>query len=102
MPQPAPAAKPAAASAAGSVAEEGFVIQLGAYSNASNARQLLKQLKASKFPAYSEPVKTPKGEKTRVRVGPYPNVEVAQKARERLSALKLMPVTDAKVVPMGE
>ena len=85
-----------------STTEEGFVIQLGAYSNASNAKQLLKQLKASKFAAYSESVKTPKGEKTRVRVGPYPSVEVAEKARERLRALKLMPVSDAKVVRMGE
>jgi DedD protein len=101
-PQTALAAKPAAANPVKSAAEEGFVIQLGAYSNASNARQLLKQLKARKFPAYSEPVKTPKGERTRVRVGPYPNVEVAEKARERLRALKLMPVSDAKVVPMAE
>ena len=78
------------------------MIQLGAYSNASNARQLLKQLKASKFPAYSEPVKTPKGERTRVRVGPYPNVRMAENARERLRALKLLSASDAKVVPMGE
>ena len=98
----APVAKPGTADQPKSATEGGFVIQLGAYSNASNAKQLLKQLKARKFPAYSESVNTPKGEKTRVRVGPYPSVEVAEKARERLRALKLMPVSDAKVVRMGE
>jgi len=101
-PTKTPTAKPAAADPAKSTTGEGFVIQLGAYSNASNAKQLLKQLKASKFAAYSELVKTPKGAKTRVRVGPYPSVEAAEKARERLRALKLMPVSDAKVVRMGE
>jgi hypothetical protein len=29
-------------------------------------------------------------------------VEVAEKARERLRALKLIPVSNGKVVPMGE
>jgi DedD protein len=98
----APAARPATADPPKSVTEDGFVIQLGAYSKASNAKQLLKELKARKFPAFSESVKTPNGEKTRVRVGPYPSVEVAEKARERLRALKLVPVSDAKVVRMGE
>jgi len=81
---------------------EGYVIQLGAYSNAANAKQLLRQLKAHKFPAYTETVKAQRGGKLRVRVGPYPSAEVAEKARERLKTLKLMPVSDAKVVRMGE
>lgn len=101
-PSKALVAKPGTADLPKSAAEDGFVIQLGAYSNASNAKQLLKELKARKFPAYSERVKTAKGEKTRVRVGPYPSMEVAEKARERLRAQKLMPVSDAKVVRMGE
>jgi len=97
-----PAVRPLAADPAKSASADTYVIQLGAYSNASNAKQLLKQLKASKFAAYSETVRTSKGEKTRVRVGPYPSVEAAEKARERLRTLKLMPVSDAKVVRMGE
>jgi DedD protein len=100
--QTAPAAKRDTASPANTHAEEGYVIQLGAYTNAANAKQLLQQIKARKLPAYIEPVKTPNGQKTRVRVGPYPSVEAAEKARERLKALKLMPVSDAKVVHMGE
>jgi DedD protein len=93
-PVPAPAAKPAA--------QEGFVIQLGAYGKPATAKQLLQRLKAQKFPAYTEPVKTPQGTRTRVRAGPYPTMEAAEKARERMRSLKFMPVSDAKVVPMGE
>jgi DedD protein len=104
----------AAARAAGTAADGGeaqpaaaagdeFVIQLGAFSNAANAKQLLQQLKKQKFPAYTEVIKNPKGDRTRVRVGPYPSVEVAQKARERLKALKLVSAaSDANVVRMGE
>ena len=95
-PEPAPAAKPAA--------QEGFVIQLGAYSKPATAKQLVRKLKAQKFPAYTEPVKTPQGTRTRVRAGPYSTIDTAEKARERLGSLKLMPesVSDAKVVPKGE
>ena len=80
------------------------MIQLGAYTKQASAKQVLQRLKAQKFPAYTEPVKTPQGTRTRVRAGPYPTVEAAEKARERLRSLKLMPVSvsDAKVVPMGE
>ncbi len=98
VPAPALPKEPVAQSVAG----EGFVIQLGAFSNAANARQLLQQIKAHKFPAYTEPVKTAQGEKTRVRVGPYPSVEVAEKARDRLKALKLVAASDARVVRAGE
>jgi DedD protein len=83
-------------------AGEGFVIQLGAFANASNARQLLQQIRAHKFPAYTEAVKTAQGDKTRVRVGPYPSAEVAEKARDRLKALKLVEVSEARVVRAGE
>ena len=97
-PKPEPAPTPKAAT------QEGFVIQLGAYSKPATAKQLVQKLKAQKFPAYTEAVKTPQGTRTRVRAGPFPTMEAAQKARERLSSLKLMPVSvsDAKVVPMGE
>jgi DedD protein len=100
----APPSKPPAASTPrrAPVAAEGFVIQLGAFSNAANARQLLQQIKAHQFPAYTEPVTTAQGEKTRVRVGPYPSVEVAEKARDRLKSLKLTAVSDARVVRAGE
>jgi DedD protein len=95
------AAKAAARAAAKPAAGEGFVVQLGAFSNSANAKHLLQQIKAHKFPVYSEALKTPQGEKTRVRVGPYSSAEVAEKARARLKALKLT-MGDARVVPAGE
>ena len=70
--------------------EEGFVVQLGAFSNAANARALQKKLQDNKFKAYTELVKTAGGERTRVRVGPYPTREAAEKTRDRLKAMKLI------------
>ena len=81
---------------------DGYIVQLGAFSSSANAKQLLHKLKLEKFPAYIEPVKTTQGEKTRVRVGPYPSVEVAEKARARLKTLKLVFGNDAQVMRAGE
>lgn len=81
---------------------EGFVIQIGAFSDPKNAKQLLQKLKAEKLPAYSEVVKSGQGEKTRVRAGPYASVEAAEKGRDRLRALKLLPAGEAKIVRKGE
>jgi DedD protein len=81
---------------------EGYIVQLGAFSSSANAKQLLRKLKLEKFPAYTEQVKTTQGEKTRVRVGPYPSMEVAEKARDRLKTLKLVFGNDARVMRAGE
>jgi DedD protein len=78
-----------------------FMVQLGAFSNAANAAALRKKLIDSKFKAHTEVIKTPGGERTRVRVGPYASREAADKARERLVALKLV-VGGASVVRRGE
>lgn len=53
---------------------EGFVAQVGAYSNQNTAKQELKKLKQWGFKAYTEKV----GDKTRVRVGPYPDRDKAE------------------------
>lgn len=70
-------------------AAEAYVVQLGAFSNAANARQLASKVRNSRFKAYTEVVKTANGERTRVRVGPYPSKDAAEKARDRLKSLKL-------------
>jgi DedD protein len=81
----------------------GFVIQLGAFSDPDNAKQLHGKLKAARIAVYSETVNTPQGARTRVRAGPYPTREAAEKVREHLRQLKLIPgVSDAKIVPKGE
>ncbi|HEX7742650.1 MAG TPA: SPOR domain-containing protein [Sphingobium sp.] len=91
-PKPAPKteAKPAAS-------DDSFVVQLGAFSNAANARALQKKLQDNKFKAYTELVKSAAGDRTRVRVGPYTTREAAEKARDRMKSMKLI-IGEAAVV----
>lgn len=80
-------AKAATADATKSVAPleaQGYVVQLGAFSNAANANQLYQKLRSARFPAYLERVNAPGGDKTRVRVGPFPTEDAADKARQKL------------------
>lgn len=85
----APASRPAG--------EESFVVQLGAFSSAANAKALQKKLQDNKFKAYTELVKNAGGDRTRVRVGPYPTRDAAEKARDRLKSMKLI-IGEAAVV----
>jgi DedD protein len=72
-----------------------FVVQVTALSDAAKARELQKKIAAAGVKAYTEVVKTAKGDVTRVRAGPYPSREAAERARDRLKKLSL----DGKVVP---
>jgi DedD protein len=107
-PKPAPEAKPApkptpkhdakpATVAAAPAADDGFVVQLGAFSSAENAKALQKKLQVNKFKAYTELIKDTHGDRTRVRVGPFASREAAEKARDRMKSMKLI-VGDATVV----
>ncbi|HYN27467.1 MAG TPA: SPOR domain-containing protein [Burkholderiales bacterium] len=80
---------------------EDFVVQLGAFSSAANARALQRKLQENKFKAYTEVMRSSGAERTRVRVGPYNSREAAEKARQRMRALKLV-IGDATVVRQGE
>lgn len=84
-----------------STAGDAYLVQLGAFSNAANAKSLQKKLQDNKFKAHTELVQVPGGDRTRVRVGPYPSREAAEKARERLKTLKLV-MGDATVVRQGD
>ncbi len=86
--QPAPAPAPAKP-AEKPPAQGNHVVQLAAFSNAETAKQLVAKVRQNGFKAYTEAVSTPNGQRTRVRVGPYPSKEAAEKARDRLKALKL-------------
>lgn len=77
--------------------EESFVVQLGAFSSAANAKALQKKLQDNKFKAYTELLKNAGGDRTRVRVGPYPTRDAAEKARDRLKSMKLI-IGEAAVV----
>ena len=62
------------------VPRTGFVVQVGAFSNADTAHNWQKNLNHQGFKAYTEKL----GDKTRVRIGPYSTREAATKARQKL------------------
>jgi DedD protein len=70
------------------VSAENYVAQVGAFSNPDTAKQELKKLKKWGFKAYTEKV----GDKLRVRVGPYPDRDKAEKAGHLLEKHGLHPV----------
>ena len=80
-PKPKPKAKPAKA------AEGQFVVQVIALADADRARQMQERIAGAGIKSYTEIVKTAKGDVTRVRAGPFPTREAAEKAREQLKTL---------------
>ena len=90
-PKPAKAEKPkAAAKPAKPAPPPGggrYVIQVVALADAEKAQRLQGQIAAAGIKSYTEIVKTVKGDVTRVRAGPFPTREAAEKAREQLKAL---------------
>lgn len=75
-------------SAAATPKQEGvpFVIQLGAFANSANAKERQSKLTALKIKFYTETVKTPSGDKLRVRAGPYATRQEAERAQAKLKA----------------
>jgi DedD protein len=71
--------------------DQTWVVTLDAFSNATNVKQLRTKLSAAGVKSYTEPVKTGKGELTRVRAGPFASREAAEKARAKLDAMGLKP-----------
>jgi DedD protein len=99
-----PAAKPAAAAAAknaatkaeearakaalnGATISDRWVVQLGAYQEASNVKHLLAKLKELGLPSFTEHFESSKGSRTRVRAGPFDTREAAEKARIRIKTI---------------
>ena len=78
-----------------------WVIQLGAFSDPNNAKQLVERVRALDLPGYTEATKTSAGLKTRVRAGPFAAHDAADAARAKLLSLDLAP-SDLKVVRQGE
>jgi len=63
---------------------EGFVVQLGAFTDNYGANALANKLKKIGYPAYTESVDTSRGKLWRVRVGGYPSRQAAAEARTKL------------------
>ena len=83
---PAPS-KPATDSKPTPEAAGQWVVQLGAYKEAGNVKLLLAKLKGVGVAAYTEKFDSPQGPRTRVRAGPFPSQDAAEKARSRIKII---------------
>ena len=63
-----------------------YVIQLGAFANLANAKERQSRLAALKIKFYTETVKTPSGDKLRVRAGPFATRQEAERVQAKLKA----------------
>ena len=83
-----PVAKPAEKSA--SAASEGrFVVQVGAFADATRAKDARTKLESAGMKTYTQVVETKEGQRTRVRVGPFSDKGDAEKAAKKIKALDL-------------
>ncbi len=90
----APAAKDPAPAGHAAAGESPFVLQAAALGSEAAARDLVAKLKKAGFAPYTEKVSTAKGDRIRVRLGPYATREDAEQARAKLKLLGI----DAGVV----
>eukprot|EP00825_Cyclidium_porcatum_P014896 TRINITY_DN1815_c0_g1_i1.p3 TRINITY_DN1815_c0_g1~~TRINITY_DN1815_c0_g1_i1.p3 ORF type:complete len:244 (-),score=53.05 TRINITY_DN1815_c0_g1_i1:490-1221(-) len=96
-------AKRAAAILAGQAAEAKpaakageYLVLIGAFSNEANVKTLKAKLTEQGIKTFSEPLDTPQGKKTRVRAGPFPSREAADKALEKMQRIGVSGVVAAK------
>jgi DedD protein len=94
--KPEPAAQPPKPAEAKAEVKQGFVVQVGAFKDVENTKQIVAQAKTAKLPVYTDTVATANGTVTRVRVGPF---STKQKADAALAQLKLSG-SDGKIVPL--
>ncbi len=99
------AAKPAkkadkpvkAESASAAMPKSGFVVQLGVFADADNAKLAVSKMKEAKLVVYTESIPIKTGNATRVRVGPFATREKADAA---LAQVKLAGA-EGKIVPVN-
>lgn len=70
-------------------ADSRFVVQIGAFADATKARETRLRVEAAGLKTYTQVADTPEGRRIRVRVGPYPNRTEADKAAKKIKALSL-------------
>ncbi len=71
-------------------AQEGrFIVQIGAFADASKASEVRQKLERAGFKSYTQVVNTKDGQRTRVRVGPFDGRSAADKAAASIKALNL-------------
>lgn len=75
---------------------EGFAVQIGAFKDEDKLQEARKKLAFSGISHYVERRDTPSGPLNRLRAGPYPTREAAEKALAQVKAAQL----DGQVVPL--
>jgi DedD protein len=99
-PEPKPAAKPASDDARASAllngtpppaaeAEGRFVVQVGAFSDVTKAREARLKLEKAGLKTYTQVAETKDGKRIRVRVGPFASKAEADKAAGKIKTLDL-------------
>jgi cell division septation protein DedD len=85
------AARPTRAASATSrpAAEDIFLINVGLFADANNARNAMAKLQDAGLPAQSQPIRSAKGARTRVRVGPFETRVEAERVAEKIRSLQL-------------
>lgn len=63
-----------------------YVLQVGAYSGEAGAASAVDRVQGTGLTAFTEKIRTDRGERVRVRVGPFATREAAEQARGRLKA----------------
>ncbi|WP_342618010.1 SPOR domain-containing protein [Rhodoferax sp. GW822-FHT02A01] len=82
--------KPAASSpAAAAQTADSYVVNVGLFADENNARNAYTKLKDAGLPAQSQEVKSSKGPRTRVRVGPFETQAEADRAADTIRGLHL-------------
>lgn len=73
-----------------------FLVLIGAFSNEDNVRHLKAKLGEQGVKTFSEPLDTPQGRKIRLRAGPFPSREAADKALDKMKRIGVSGVVAAK------
>lgn len=93
---PAAQATPRAVAAVPAHAINGrFVVNVGLFADSNNARNALVKLMDAELPVVSKEVRFPKGNRTRIQVGPFDTLAEADAAADKVRALEL----EARVAP---
>ena len=85
--QAPPAEKPAAADKKAAVAQKsdkGWIVQIGSFSSADNAKRILSGLQQKGFKPDTRKVDTPQGKATRIWIGPFPERTTAEEMQARV------------------
>ena len=92
----APAKAPVQPESAAAPKLEGFAVQVGAFKDEEKLKQAREKLSAAGIAHYIERRDSPSGALTRLRAGPFPTREAAEKALAAVKAASL----DGQVVPL--